>query len=499
MFLLLTPPHPTPHPPRPTPPGLLAAEREAFTPQLNDLKGEARGREKKLHMENRRLADERVSEEGSFKEILGQQEEEYEDELRQLIAAAENELVNERETITKLRTLVQMKNTKVDQLKKKLLELSHIFKARQGILDQERREKEKLMETIVHYKKNLQEREDALAEKEKIILELRSTTRTLENFRFVLDHRLQQLGAERDPIRAHIEGLESHISVMYEELVGEFETKKSTSDVLFKKEQKISMLLQELTALKQDVASKDLLVAGFQRELGNIATSAVAGKELEESVRMMYKKFVLGMAGKGGLGAGQGSRHVMSIGTAKAVGDLVKSKEEKEVELEGKVGKVEGSKSGLSSGQVKDIEEALVENAKEAERQRKFLEKESTGLRHRLTTNKSDVERAARARLRENSSLLYECNDLRREVKQLERQLDVQGGERQDLMRTIEHLKGQLQGAVTGGVGGYEEDYEDGGRRGSRPDTAATHLTSAPGRLVGDGVIDRLLDVSADY
>ena len=62
---------------------------------------------------------------------LGQQEEEYEDELRQLIAAAESELVSERETITKLRTLVQMKNTKVDQLKKKLVELSNIFKARQ--------------------------------------------------------------------------------------------------------------------------------------------------------------------------------------------------------------------------------------------------------------------------------------------------------------------------------------------------------------------------------
>ena len=76
-----------------------------------------------------------------------------------------------------------MKNTKVDQLKKKLMELSNIFRARQGVLDAERKEKEKLIETITHYKKNLQEREDALAEKEKIILELRSTTRTLENFR----------------------------------------------------------------------------------------------------------------------------------------------------------------------------------------------------------------------------------------------------------------------------------------------------------------------------
>ena len=39
------------------------------------------------------------------------------------------------------------------------------------------------------FSRNLQEREEALAEKERIILELRNTTRTLENFRFVLDHR----------------------------------------------------------------------------------------------------------------------------------------------------------------------------------------------------------------------------------------------------------------------------------------------------------------------
>jgi hypothetical protein len=41
----------------------------------------------------------------------------------------------------------------VDQLKKKLVELSNIFKARQAVLDQERREKQKLLDTIAHYKR----------------------------------------------------------------------------------------------------------------------------------------------------------------------------------------------------------------------------------------------------------------------------------------------------------------------------------------------------------
>jgi septal ring factor EnvC (AmiA/AmiB activator) len=74
-------------------------------------------------------------------------------------------------------------------LKKKLVEISAASKTRQTQLVAERKEKEKMAATIEHYKKNLAEREEALAEKEKVILELRSTTRTLENFRFVLDHR----------------------------------------------------------------------------------------------------------------------------------------------------------------------------------------------------------------------------------------------------------------------------------------------------------------------
>ena len=50
-----------------------------------------------------------------------------------------------------------------------------------------------------------QERENALGDKEKMILHLRSENRTLDNFRYVLDHRLQQLMKERGPIAKHIE------------------------------------------------------------------------------------------------------------------------------------------------------------------------------------------------------------------------------------------------------------------------------------------------------
>lgn len=287
--------------------GLLNLQKQSFATQLSDSHTDARLREKKLRTENKRITEDRVADESSFKEILDQQETEYEDELRQLIGAAENELINERETITKLRTLVQTKNTKVDQLKKKLIELSMASKARLTLLNNEVDEKKKMQDTIEHYRLNLKEREDALAEKEKIILELRSKTRTLENFRFVLDHRLQQLSAERGPITSHIENLERHISTIYEELVEEFDLKKNTGKVIQQKDYKMSTLTQDLHKYRNEAMKSEQYIASFKREISNILTSAIVGKELEEAVRNVYKKFVRGEqnVGVGGVRASE--------------------------------------------------------------------------------------------------------------------------------------------------------------------------------------------------
>ena len=47
--------------------------------------------------------------------------------------------------------------------------------------------------------------------------------------------------------RSHIEGLETHIGVMYEELVDDYKLKKEKAEMLSAKEQKIHFLTQEVT------------------------------------------------------------------------------------------------------------------------------------------------------------------------------------------------------------------------------------------------------------
>lgn len=79
---------------------------------------------------------------------------------------------------------------------------------------------------------------------------------------------------------------------MYQELVTEFESKKSVSSVLEIKSQKITLLSSKISKLKAEISSKEEYMISFKRELSNIAVSMTGGKELEDAVRSLYKKYV---------------------------------------------------------------------------------------------------------------------------------------------------------------------------------------------------------------
>lgn len=61
----------------------------------------------------------------------------------------------------------------------------------------------------------LGEREDVIKQKEKNIKDMRNINTHLENFRFVLDHKIRSLKDEKQPMEAQIKNLEKHIKQMY--------------------------------------------------------------------------------------------------------------------------------------------------------------------------------------------------------------------------------------------------------------------------------------------
>ena len=286
------------------------------------------------------------------------------------------------------------------------------------------------------------------------------------------------------------------------------------------KDQKISIIAQELKKLRQEVADKDIYVTGFKRELGNIVSSMTNGKELEDSVRKLYKKYVRGEKLKAG---------ATNKLTTDKIGDLLKSKEDVDGDPK-PIGRRNslviftamppvvntsanpqvnpmpaGADGGFLSSHsiVHKVEEALIEHAKEATRQKQFVEKEATGLKHRLEANRDGVEREARNRLKENSSLLFECNNLRREVKDLERKLDISHSKQQDLFRVIDMLKKQVEDGG-GGLAAAQRDAMINSAPNdmyylSAPSPVSTAGASKPGTAQSAGlfVIDEGTSVSA--
>lgn len=269
-----------------------------------------------------------------------------------------------------------------------------------------------------------------MAEKEKTILELRNTTKTLENFRFVLDHRLQQLSSERGPITKHIDGLETHIKCMYEEMVSEFENKKHMERELDHKDLKLATSSAELERLRQQIRQKDLYIASFRRELTNVVALTVP-TEIQVALKDVYKKFVREEKSR--------TRNVRAVTRAQEALKQMQAKTSNGGSDDETVEKPREQRN--DDALPEDVQEELLFGMREAFRQRSYVEKEANALRNRLDWAKRDARRLTKIRLAENSQLMYECNELRRELKVLQRQHDSVQERYNEALKTIQQLR----------------------------------------------------------
>ncbi len=71
---------------------------------------------------------------------------------------------------------------------------------------------------------------------------MRNVNTHLENFRFVLDHKIRSLKDEKMPMEEQITNLEKHIKQMYQELLEECEKKKELMNKLSASEDKLGVL-----------------------------------------------------------------------------------------------------------------------------------------------------------------------------------------------------------------------------------------------------------------
>merc|ERR1719453_1836378 len=194
-----------------------------------------------------------------FEEALHQQENEYEEQISEIMEHKRVALqVESEKSTTALKDGVSMKQTismLQKQRKEKDDELARIQEDCAG-LRRELAQSQKMFEEV---KNQLQECKRGLHVKDDNLRNLREQMKHLESFRFVLFHKVRALEDERDPLEEQVDLLKTNVGDMYDEFVREFRQKQDLSQEFQDKKNLASALQDEnvrlqsqLTQLKKD-------------------------------------------------------------------------------------------------------------------------------------------------------------------------------------------------------------------------------------------------------
>ena len=137
-------------------------------------------------------------------------------------------------------------------MKGKMIEMQGAAKQRTLTVESESEERLRLLDLIDHLKGQISDLQRAKEEYEKTITELKIANQTLESYKSVLTHDIDQFKAEKTPLTEHIAELKTHIAEVYEELVEEFEIKKIDKIVSDKKDKRLSDLSLEISRVRAE-------------------------------------------------------------------------------------------------------------------------------------------------------------------------------------------------------------------------------------------------------
>jgi len=227
----------------------------------------------------------------THREVLSQQESEYEAEVSRLMDIANNELHEQRSITAKLRAKVQVQNTKLVQMKKKMAEIE---RHTHGTLDRTRDtagKNDRLASEVAALEESIAQRQLVLDHKEAVLAELTSQHDRLEKFRFVLDSKLQAMHGERVPLSDEVSRLDKARKGIYDVLIQEFQGKKATESSITERSNEEEAMVGVVADLRQKIRERERQISSFKRELSFIV-ELTTPDDLRRGLRDIARLFV---------------------------------------------------------------------------------------------------------------------------------------------------------------------------------------------------------------
>jgi chromosome segregation ATPase len=241
---------------------------------------------------------------------------------------------------------------------------------------------------LIKMQEQLGEREEVIKTKEKTVKELRNINSHLENFRFVIDHKIRSLKDEKIPMEQQIKNLEQHIKQMYQELLEESDKKKDLMKKLDESEQRLKVTKDQMKKKSDEVVFSRRKLDLIQYDLNNLLKNT-RHQEWPLKLRDIY------------------ATHFDTKGDDKNTSDPHPS----------------GPASGAADGEGQDNESSNVKD--ELIRQRNWMNNKLKSISEKnkkLEKEKNDIYLKIQ---KENTELIKECNMLRDDNHKISRKVLV--------------------------------------------------------------------------
>ncbi|KAJ3066607.1 Cilia- and flagella-associated protein 57 [Podochytrium sp. JEL0797] len=317
---------------------------------------------------------------------LAEIEEEQDGEVLQIGFSFETKLKTERESLSAIKGENQSMRARYEKLTKEIEEnknaLNKMFleeKRLHGII-------KGLEKDIVGVRREMQERDDTIQDKEKRIYDLKKKNQELEKFKFVLDYKIAELKKQVEPREKDIVLLSRQIKEMDEEL-HEYQKKHDVLDT------KIQDLLLKLKATQTEALDEGDRVHDMKANIHRIQNDMRAlwklvdiPNDLKRDLVAMYHKF-------------------SKVSEEPAV--ITPKPKDKQVP---------NASREEESPPSKNVAEALEEELEEA-REREHFERTASTLRHKLRKGEDTRYNDNLKIMHENVVLLTEINILRKDYQ----------------------------------------------------------------------------------
>mmetsp|Transcript_36831 Transcript_36831/g.108610 ORF Transcript_36831/g.108610 Transcript_36831/m.108610 type:complete len:1386 (-) Transcript_36831:299-4456(-) len=317
------------------------------------------------------LQQDKTQLEREFEEIKRQLEEDADREIEELKERYEGKLVAEKEVSLRLKGENGIMRKKFTALQKDIEaqkeEIKNLFEQKRELYATIA----SLEKDIASLKREIRERDETIGDKERRIYDLKKKNQELEKFKFVLDYKIKELKKQIEPREQEIADMKEQIKEMDGELERYHKTNSGLDLMIANLKLKVDGLQQEVLSQRSGRNDAEAMVRRMQHDLEGVVPHIQEPKALKEAIKQVYHKYCSGAAA-----------------SAEAHDDL----------------------------------------EREAARQREYLEKTVDSLKRKLAKD-SELHRTDNLRvMQENTALIREINELRREIRQLKSRVSGAAG-----------------------------------------------------------------------